>query len=339
MKRYLIWPVVLSFVVITSCSMQKTARGPLDIVYVLSDEESQKVLKPVIDTLMAFGIRAPEFQPFYEVKWFPLTNLPGLKMYHNLIVIANLNTELGKALARRILPGDKYKMAFEDSLNLFFVQDFWVSEQVFFLIAGRDLSKVKESILANIGWIYKKIDENFATQEKKYIFKYGEQKNISRHLWEKYHWTMRIQHDYVLLREYPDRGFVWLGRGFPYRWVSVSWAEGFKPDWMTESGLYEKRNEIGKFYRDIRTDKRFLGYYWTKFGKWKALKMYGLWYHEKETKGGPFITYAFYDLSTDRTFVVDMLVFAPGEKVTILLRQVELMAKTLTTTYDPKILD
>jgi hypothetical protein len=61
--------------------------------------------------------------------------------------------------------------------------------------------------------------------------------------------------------------------------------------------------------------------------------MYGLWYHNEETKGGPFETYAFYDWRTDRTFVIDMIMFAPGEKVSVTFRTLEIIAKTFTTDY------
>jgi hypothetical protein len=59
--------------------------------------------------------------------------------------------------------------------------------------------------------------------------------------------------------------------------------------------------------------------------------MSGLWYHKKEAKGGPFITYSFYDPETDRTFVIDMILFQPVINSSTLLRQVEIMASTFTT--------
>ncbi|RKY57329.1 MAG: DUF4837 domain-containing protein, partial [Candidatus Neomarinimicrobiota bacterium] len=42
----------------------------------------------------------------------------------------------------------------------------------------------------------------------------------------------------------------------------------------------------------------------------------------------PFTTYAFYDEPSNRTYVIDMLVYSPGEKTVNYLRQMEIMAST-----------
>ncbi|MBO8131106.1 MAG: DUF4837 family protein [Candidatus Marinimicrobia bacterium] len=325
--------LVLSY----SCDRQKYAKGPLDVIYVLADDESKKELKTVIDTLGTYGIRTPKFQAFYDVKWFTFRDIPFVKEYHHVVIVANLNNEVGEEIARKLLNPKQFKDAERDSLNIFFIKDLWVKDQAVIFIAGKDFQKLRRAISSNVGWIYRKIDENFVNISNKYIFKYGEQRNLSRYLWGKYHWTMRIQHDYMIVHEYEDKNFVWLGRGFPYRWISVSWANGFEPKWLTEPGLFERRNKIGEIYGGIGTDKRFLGFYWTEFAGYNALKMYGLWYHKKEAKGGPFVTYSFYDEETDRTFIIDLLVFAPGEKVTLILRQADLMIRTFTTKPDFKL--
>lgn len=216
---------------------------------------------------------------------------------------------------------------------MFAIPDNWARDQMFVLIAGRDLKMVERSILEQKGWLYGKFEEKFEEVQMDYIYGRYEQKKLTNYLWQKYRWTMRIPHDYIIIRELPENNFVWLGRGLPYRWISVTWGDGIQTEWLTNVGLYEKRNEIGKLYGGIMTDKRFLGFQFFKFGEYDALKMYGLWYHIEETQGGPFETYAFYDWRTDRTFIIDMLMYGPGEKLSVLFRGLELTAKTFTTDY------
>jgi len=47
--------------------------------------------------------------------------------------------------------------------------------------------------------------------------------------------------------------------------------------------------------------------------------------------GGPFLTYAFYDQPTGRTYLIDGMVFAPGFEKRDFLRQLEVIAHTFRT--------
>ena len=107
--------------------------------------------------------------------------------------------------------------------------------------------------------------------------------------------------------------------------------------WMTANGMMEKRQEIGAFYDGIKADTTFISHHYTKLNQWDALKMTGIWFSELEPKGGPFLSYAFYDSHSDRTFLLDMLIFDPSEKLTDYFRQMEIMANTFYTEYSPDV--
>lgn len=329
---------ILVVIVLSSCSRQERGKGPSDIIYVISSEKVKETLGFAIDTTFSYGLRTPEFQTYYQTRWYPLSSFKRFINYKNLIAISDLKVnDFGLQLCKAVLSEDQFQLAETDSIFMFASEDHWVKGQMFVLIAGKDLEKMKKNILQQKAWLYNKFDKKFKKEQKKYIFSRIEQKRISRYLWNRYKWTMRVQHDYRIVHEYPDKKFVWIGRGFPNRWVSISWEKGIKTEWMTPNGLYEKRNEIGELYKGIKTDKRFLGNHFTKFGNWEALHMSGLWYHEKDVKGGPFSTYAFYDDKSDRTFVIDAMMFAPGQKVSILFRHVKIMAETFTTSFSEDI--
>ncbi|PSQ65454.1 MAG: DUF4837 domain-containing protein, partial [Bacteroidetes bacterium QH_2_64_74] len=52
--------------------------------------------------------------------------------------------------------------------------------------------------------------------------------------------------------------------------------------------------------------------------------------------GGPFVTYTFYDRSTDRVYMLDGSVFAPDYDKLDLLRQMEVMARTFRTAEEAR---
>ncbi|MFA4838671.1 MAG: DUF4837 family protein [Candidatus Neomarinimicrobiota bacterium] len=324
--------IVLACLTMSMCGYRQNGIGASDTIYVFANEQTRKIVGSAIDTTFSFGYRTPEFIKFFKTVWKPLDSFPEVIRFKNLIVIADLNqSDLGVKIAKGILPPEKYKLAEQDSIFIFAIEDVWVDGQMVVVIAGKDLKRMSRNILEQKGWLYAKFNQTFERIEKADIYAKNEQKKMSRTFWKKYQWTMRIQHDYVVIRESELRKFVWIGRGYPYRWLSVSWENGIKTEWLTANGLFEKRQEIGKYYQEIETDKRFLGTYFTQFGKWNALRMSGLWYHTKESKGGPFVIYAFYDPETDRTFVIDIILFAPVIDSSVLLRQVEIMANTFTT--------
>jgi len=333
-KKKLILIALMALTLLTNCERRRTSIGGVDDVYVFATDTIRAVLGPAIDTTFSYGMRTPEFQPFFFVKWMPLEKFPLQTNYKNIILIADLNRkDIAYEIARGVLPERNFKAAESDSVNMFAIPDNWAKDQMFVLIAGRDIKAMQRSILEQKGWLYGKFEKKFEEVQSNYQYNKLEQIKLTNYFWQKYRWTMRIPRDYVIIKEMPEKNFVWLGRGLPYRWISVSWGDGIKSEWLTANGLYDKRNKIGELYGSNMTEKKFLGFQLFKFGEYDALKMYGLWYHNEETKGGPFETYAFYDWRTDRTFVIDMIMFAPGEKMSVMFRGIEVLAKTFTTDY------
>ena len=334
-----LWILILVVVMaLGACSRKEFAKSPVDTVFVLSNDRAVAELQQAVDTVFSYGMRTPEFEPFFTTCWQPLSDFKNYMNFKNLVVIADLNGEgLGRDIARLALSDKQFQLAESDSVFMFAVDDFWAIGQTFILIAGKNFNLMRRNILEQKGWLYEKVDTRFMTDQEHYIYHMMEEKKITRQLWERYKWTIRVPHDYVIVREDSEQKFVWLGRSAPYRWLSVTWEKGIQTEWLTPNGLFNKRNEIGQMYQNIQTNREFLGHKFTHFGDRDVLKMTGLWHHETEAKGGPFITYAFYDSHSDRTFVIDMMMFSPGAKSVVFMRQVEIVAKTFTTRFSEEM--
>ncbi|MFQ6674481.1 MAG: DUF4837 family protein, partial [Fidelibacterota bacterium] len=168
-------------------------------------------------------------------------------------------------------------------------------------------------------------------RQKKHIFKNMEQKKLSERLLEDYGWTMRIQHDWVMIREQPDKNTVWLGRSFPYRWISVYWVD-HPPVKRLDSQVVIQA--VRDYPHAVYDNINFTPYYErvekTVLGKWDAWRVEGMWEHSKEPKGGPFVSFLFYDDRTDRLYHINLLIHYPGGNKMLLLRQMEVMARTFT---------
>ncbi len=323
--------VLLSF-----CTQrQKDAKGPNDIVYILANKETKEKLKSALDTTFAYGMVTPRFQPYFQTSWYPIKKYHLFAEYKNLIVIADLKEEdLDKRIAKAVLPAEKYQLAAADSLFIFSSRDQWARGQAFVLIAGKDPEEMRRNIIEQREWIFQKFNQPYLKRGEQVIYRYGEQRNLTRYLYGKYHWTLRIPKEWEILQEQPENNFLWLGKSMPYRWISVHWTEGVNSRLLTPNGLLEKRQEIGQLYDHIKTDTLYLRHRFTKFATWDALRMSGLWYHAKQAKGGPFATYSFYDGNTDHTYIIDFLLYDPARRVTNYFRQTEIIARTFVTQYD-----
>ncbi|MBN2279480.1 MAG: DUF4837 family protein [Candidatus Marinimicrobia bacterium] len=335
--------LILSFLLLLAASCSKTkdrSQGPLDVVYVLSDEDTWKELKPAIDTCFSeYGIMTPEFQPFFHVSWYDIYKLSVFANYRNLVVLADLNhNSYATKLARKILPEESLELAERDSIHVFAINDQFAQDQVFMMMAGSDMKKLSQSIIDSREKIFAKFSKVYKERAKELFYDNREQKGLSRVFWDKYKWIVRIPKKFIILEEAPDSNFVWLGASLPYRWFSVTWEEGLNTRLMTPNGMVEKRQMIGDYYDGIKADTTYLTHYYTKLNQWDALKMTGLWFSEKEAKGGPFLSFAFYDDHSDRTFLLDCLIFEPSpDKVTDYYREMEIMCNTFHTQYSTDI--
>lgn len=324
--------LLLAVMLLLGCEGKRMAKGPGDIVYVLASDAAREKVQTAIDTTFSFGIRTPEFQHYYLTNWRPLNELKEVIYLPHSIIVADMNVNnAASQLVKSLLSEKRLESIKADTVALFALPDVWAKTQMLILAAGYDMDKLADFIMQRQGWIFSKIDEKYIERQSRFLFNEYEQKEMSRKLWRKYGWAMRIPSDFQIIREAPAAGFLWLGRALPYRWISVSWEPGVQTEWLTANGLFEKREKIGRIYGQIKTEKRFLGHKFVRLGDFDALRMWGLWYHEEKPQGGPFMTYAFYDSYTDQSFIIDMLVYSPGERVLPYLRQLEIMAATFHT--------
>lgn len=345
-KKFLISLLIL-ILIISNCSKKGSQKrldkseGPLDVVYVFSDEETWNALKPAVDTCFSeYGIRTPQFEPFFHTSWYDIVKFKIFAHYKNIMVLTDLNKDnLSKTLATNILPQETYALMESDSVSVFSIDNQFAKDQVFMLVGGRDLEKVAKHLTDRRESIFARFNSQYRIRAKENLYNRREKKDMTKLFWNKYKWTLRVPKRFIPIKESADSNYVWIGTTLPYRWFTVTWEEGMNTRLLTPNGLMEKRQEIGEtIYSDIKADTTYISHYFTKLNQWDALKMTGLWFAVKEAKGGPFISYSFYDSHSDRTFILDMLVYEPSpDKVTDYYRELEIMANTFRTKYTKDI--
>ena len=325
--------LALAFV-LSGCDYKPRAGGVENQLHVVVSFEDRPHVKAVIDSVFGRAFYTPAPETYFDITYIDPFEFSSVKRSHNLLVISVLGIPDTTAdrIARSMLPSAQLDLAAGGNNQVFSTRDYFARGQVFSLVVGKDPNDLIRGLRDRGTWLFQQYDKAFLERQKEHVFKRREEKQLSAELWEKYHWRLRIQHDYVVIKEEPERNFVWIGRSFPYRWFSVNWIDKPRSKELDQLMVTELVNDFPMAYYDkIRFTDVYQRAEPIDLGEWKAWRVEGLWEHNEEVKGGPFISYVFYDGKSDRLFHINLLVHSPGQKKIISLRQMEVMVHTFST--------
>jgi hypothetical protein len=183
------------------------------------------------------------------------------------------------------------------------------------------------------------------------MFEKGRQKDIEATIMARHKFSLGVQHDYVIAAD--TTNFIWLRRivsSDSWRSVFVWYTDDMSPADLTAEWALGVRDRLttayvqGNLGGHVEVDQRrtlewenvdFLG----RFG----YEIRGLWHMVGPDEagntvpfgmGGPFLSYAFYDEDSGRTYLIDGMIFAPGFEKREFLRQMEVIAHTFQTEQD-----
>ena len=96
------------------------------------------------------------------------------------------------------------------------------------------------------------------------------------------------------------------------------------PDYLRQRYLKNYGNIQFNDYK-FELDKMLYNDYfaWRAQGIWETINI-------KESKGGPFRSYVFYDEQSNKTFHLNYLIHHPGNDKSIFMRQLDLIVKSFT---------
>jgi hypothetical protein len=227
--------------------------------------------------------------------------------------------------------------------------DLWRDDQLVYYILAADAEGLRAALREHgedIRYAF-----NTITRERMEVdmFDKGRQPSIEQRLLDDHQFAVNAQHDYFVGVD--TTNFVWLRRvvsADSWRSLFVWYTDELSPADLTPEWVMGVRDRLTQAYVQgnmggyVEIDERrpleaeninFLDRF--------AYEIRGLWHMvgpDERTgeivpygMGGPFLTYAFYDQPTGRTYVIDGMVFAPGFEKREFLRQMEVIAHTFRT--------
>ncbi|UCH09270.1 MAG: DUF4837 family protein, partial [Fidelibacterota bacterium] len=280
----------------------------------------------------------PEPEPYFKVRIASPVDFEIFQHYKSLVIasLSNPVDSTGDILIRRILGEERVNEAMAGGNPIFVASDFLARGQIFMGLTALDAIHAQKELARLRVWIFDQFEQQLRARQAEAMFKGREHKKLSRELDEKYNWSMRLQRDYLKIKELAESQFVWLGRGFPYRWLAVHWINDTTKINITPEWTWNRMEYIAdSLFADIYIDSLLRS---TELGDQNGHTIFitrGVWGHREQVGGGPFYSYVFRDSEQGRIYFIIGVVFNPGSPKSLLILQQEVIARTFHTFTKP----
>lgn len=330
LKRLLL---ILPFIIFSCEKTKPVAQGGDNEIVIISSKIDKPQIASILSNILSDTLYTPQAEPYYKLIWVEPERFHDVKDYVNVILagIGDSPSNDGSRLIKNVLSDEQYVSSMERDNHLIFSKDIFARDQNYLIINGPSFDKVNELSIDQGPWLKKQFDLLFEKRQSEFLFEESTlQKELEENIYSKYGWAIKIPWGYTVIRDSAEQQIFWIGRDLPFRWLAVQWEDGLLFSDSLSVDSYARQFPL-KYFENIRyTDYKFKvePSTFNDFGSWKIS---GLWESIEEAQGGPFISHLFYDERSDRTYFVHTMIFHPGRDKFLLLKQVDIVAKTFYT--------
>ncbi|MFL3009105.1 MAG: DUF4837 family protein [Candidatus Neomarinimicrobiota bacterium] len=309
---------------------KKPSLGADNEIRVICSKEDRDIVERYLSLVFTDSIFTPEPEPYYYLKFSDPSNYEMLKSQAYIIIaFSNKNPKnSGFQLIKQILPEHQFNEIEKDN-PMILGKDVFAKDQLFMILNFEDEQKTNQLIKDKKNFIRRKYNDQFISRQRKFILDGISNTDLEKDLSSKYDWSIKIPWGWELIKERPDSNFIWIGREMPFQWISISWESGNIISNELKAGNY-LWSWLPKYYDYIQSSDYKLELDKTNFNNNYAWRLKGVWETKelKISKGGPFVSYLFYDEKNDLTYHINYLVHYPGKDKSLYMRQLDLIVKS-----------
>ena len=294
-------------------------------IVVVADETTREALRPVLEDLLLDPILTPQPEYVFDLVYVSPEAFRDFRAYRNLILVSSANGILAPELQPLLRGHSKNETVIH--------RDVWASDQIVVAVMAADDQDVAEQVALNGDRIVSAIDASMAKWLEAILYHAGENIEQSEALSRRFGWRMRVPVGYEVMDEYASENFVALTRQVDRRqlWLWVYWEDGVHPDQLTPDWCLQKWDDVSsRFYGGDQTSLGEVSIYQTAFLGKLTVCLEGLWENTRAWQGGPFKSYALFDATQNRFFLLNMGIYAPNRTKALQMRQLDVLAHTLS---------
>lgn len=312
-------------------------------------EALRENVTPWVETL-------PSWERYFDIRHLELSSertFDSIQDLKNVIIIAPLSDTTNEAtFLERRLSEDAREAVLNGQTAVVSKPDLWRRSQRVFFITAASPEGLVQALQEQGPQVRQSFQEVTLERMEREMYDKARRHELEDSLMDRHGFAVNVQHDFQLAIDSltESTGFIWLRRilAKTRREFFVHYFENASPEQITPEWIFETRDSLTRQYYQgnvdgfIRIDyRRPLEAREVNVVDRYGFESRGLWHMVAETdtegefrsmgQGGPFVNYTFYDQESDRIYMLDGSVFAPGYDKLELLRQMEVMAKTFRT--------
>lgn len=294
-------------------------------IVVVADGTTREALRPVLKDLLLDPILTPQPEYVFDLVYVSPEAFRDFRAYRNLILVSSANGILATNLQPLLTGHSKNETVIHRNV--------WASDQIVVAVKAADVQSVAEQVALNGDRIVSAIEASMAKWLETILYHAGENIEHSEALSRQFGWRMRVPVGYEVMDEYANENFVALARQVDRRqlWLWVYWEDGVHPDQLTPDWCLQKWDDVSsRFYGGDQTSSGEVNIYQTEFLGKLAVCLEGLWENTRAWQGGPFKSYALFDVAQNRFFLINMGIYAPNRTKALQMRQLDVLAHTFS---------
>ena len=318
MQKRIILVIICLYLI--GCSFITESEGQLNDIFIFTSEKDKVLVQPVVENVFNQYRHTPQKEPYFNLKWRDIHDIGDLNKRFHLILVSLMSPADTTADPFVQSVHENQNMADKHSITM---NDVYARNQKFISINAMDAIHLETILDSSGSWLVDQISTNINAQLLKKINSGKRNTEIEELVKESFGLSMLIQQDYMKLRQDSlKKNFLWLGRGVPYRWLTIHQmplvnSNSSEDYWSSFEQLVLQSmpdTEISSFYRT----QDFLPH--------KSIKrLKGVYAQTESDTGGPFTSYIFDHPQWNKTIFISGFVNNPGKEKLLLLNELELI--------------
>ena len=322
-----IFVCLLALAGLLSCSGPVvTAVGDSDDLVIIHDEGASELVELLV-TAMESPCGWLLEEPAFRTTLTTLEASGDLKNLRHVLLVGTWDDGSVGQMAQKLFP----RLREDSPPSLSLTEDVWAKRQMVGAIMGADSRAVATFLREHGDQVRADLEAAVLARLSASLRETAVKAGMAQAMSERFGWSVSPPSGYDFYATDGGDGFVFFRRTRPDRTIFVYWMNG-GPGLVSEQFAFSRREELAAGYLDGDTIewKRPLEVEDVDFLGLPAIRVSGWWGNRSLVGGGPFRTYCFHEPSSDRVYLVDVSLFAPGFDKTALMRNLDAIAHTFT---------
>ena len=318
---------LLATAALLSCSGPVvTAVGSSNDLVVICDADATDLAELVVASL-----EYPQSWLHDEPAFVTTLTTPGnagnLKNIRHVLLVGSMDGGATGELAGSVFRG----LGNDADPDLYITEDVWAKRQVVGAVVGANAEDVAAFLRDQGDRVRTEMESAALARLSSSLRETAVEAGMAAAMSERFGWSVSPPTGYDFYTTDAGGGFVFFRRTRPDRTVFVHWTSG-SPEFVSEQYALSKREELAVHYLDgdaiewnrpVEAERvDFLGL--------PAVRVSGWWGNRSLVGGGPFRSYCFFDPASERVYLLDVSLFAPGFEKTPLMKNLDAIAHTFT---------